>query len=82
MFCPDVLVAQPLSLFRRIRQNPLALVRERQVHRGGDLFANGGVRFNLLADRLHRGVRAQEAVGQRLVLAQQTQQQVLGLDIG
>ena len=82
MLRPDVLVAQPLGLFRRIGQHPLALVGERQVHAGRDLFADGGVRLNLLANRLHRGVRAQEAVGQRLVLAQQAQQQVLGLDIG
>jgi hypothetical protein len=78
----DVLVAQPLGFFRRIGQHPLALVGERQVHGGRDLFADGGMRLNLLANRLHRSVRAQEAVGQRLVLAQQAQQQVLGLDIG
>ena len=82
VFGADVLVAQPFGLFRRIGQHALALVRERQVHAGRDLFADGGVRLNLLANRLHRGVRAQEAVGQRLVLAQQAQQQVLGLDIG
>jgi hypothetical protein len=63
MLGADVLVAQPLGFFRRIGQHPLALVRERQVHGGRDLLADGGVRLNLLADRLHRGVRAQEAVG-------------------
>ena len=82
MFGADVLVAQPLGFFRRIGQHPLALVRKRQVDGGRNLLANRGVRLNLLADRLHRGVRAQEAVGQRLVLAQQAEQQVLGLDIG
>src|ERR1035438_6255123 len=81
MLRPDVLVAQSFGLFRRIGQHPLALVGEWQVHACRNLFADGGVRFNLLADRLHRGVRAQEAVGQRLVLAQQAQQQVLGLDV-
>ncbi len=81
MLGPDVLVAQPLGLLGRIGQHALALVGERQVHAGGDFFADGGVRLNLLANRLHRGVRAQEAVGQRLVLAQQAEQQVLGLDI-
>ena len=40
------------------------------------------MRLDLLADRLHGGVRAQEAIGQCLVFAQQAQQQVLGLDIG
>jgi hypothetical protein len=37
--------------------------------------------FDLLADGFDRRVRAQEAVGQRLVLAQQAQQQMLGFDI-
>ena len=37
--------------------------------------------FDLLADRFDGGVRAQEAVRQRLVLAQQSEQQVLGLDV-
>ena len=63
MFGADVLVAQPLGFFRRIGQHPLALVRKRQVDAGRDLLADRGVRLNLLADRLHRGVRAQEAVG-------------------
>src|SRR5205807_2463664 len=36
---------------------------------------------DLLADGFHRGVRAQESVGQRFVFAQQSQQQVLGLDV-
>ena len=37
--------------------------------------------FNLLADRLDRGMRTQEAIGQRFVFAQQSQQQVLRLDV-
>ena len=37
--------------------------------------------LDLLADRLDRGMRTQEAVGQRLVFAQQSEQQVLGLDV-
>ena len=63
MFGADVLVAQPLGFFRGIGQHPLALVRKRQVDAGRNLLADGGVRLNLLPDRLHRGVRAQEAVG-------------------
>ena len=63
MFGADVLVAQALGFFSRIGQDALALVRERQIYRGGDFLANGGVRFNLLADRLHRSVRAQKTVG-------------------
>ena len=63
MFGTDVLVAQALGFFGRIGQHPLALVRERQVDTGRNLLANRGVRLDLLADRLHRGVRAQEAIG-------------------
>ena len=63
MFGADVLVAQALGFFRRVGQHPLALVRKRQIDARRNLLADRGVRFNLLADRLHRGVRAQEAVG-------------------
>ena len=82
MLGADVLVIQPLRFFGAIGQHALALVAQRQIHRGRDLLANRGVRFDLLADGLDRRVRAQEAVRQRLVLPQQTQQQVLGLDVG
>ena len=63
MFGTDVLMAQPLGFFRRIGQHALALVRKRQVDAGRNLLTNGGVRFNLFADRLHRSVRAQKAIG-------------------
>ena len=77
----DVLVVEPLGLFGAIRQHALALVAQRQIHRSGNLLANGGVPFDLLADGFHRRVRTQEAVGQRLVFPQQAQQQVFGLDV-
>ena len=37
--------------------------------------------FDLLADRFHRGMRAQEPVGQRFVFTQQAKQQVLSLNV-
>ena len=77
----DVLVVQAFGLFRAIGQHALAFVAQRQIHRSGNLFANGGVAFDLLANGFHRGVRPQKTVGQRLVLAQQTQQQMLGFNI-
>src|SRR5205814_9805565 len=40
-----------------------------------------GVAFNLFADGLDRSMRTQKAIGQRLVFAQQSQQQMFGLDI-
>ena len=81
VFGADVLVGEALGLLGGVGEHALALVGEREVDRGGDLLADGGVALDLLADGLDRGVRAQEAVGERLVLAQQAEQQVLGLDV-
>ena len=81
VFGADVLVVQAFGLFRAIGQHALALVAQRQIHRSGNLLADGGVPFDLLADGFHRRVRPQEAVGQRLILPQQSQQQMFGLDI-
>ena len=78
----DVLVVQPLGFFGAIGQHALALVAERQIHGSGNLLADGGVSFDLLADGFHRGVRAQEPVRERLVFAQQAEEQVFGFDIG
>ena len=78
---PDVLVAQPLGFFGAVGQHALAFVAEGQVHRSGDLLADGGVSFDLLADGFHRRVGTQEPVGQRLVFPQQAQQQVFRLDV-
>ena len=77
----DVLVVQALGFFGAIGQHALALVAQRQIHGGGNLFANRGVAFDLLADGFDRRVRPQKTVGQRLIFAQQTQQQMLGFDI-
>src|SRR5271165_6112154 len=76
-----MLVGKPLGFLGGVSQDPLALIAQRQIHRSGNLLTNGGVTFDLLADRFHRGVRAQEAVGQGLVFAQKPQQQVLRLNV-
>ncbi len=78
----DVLVVQALGFLRAIGQHALALMAERQVHGSRDLLADGGVPLDLLADRIDLRSRPQEAVCQSLVLAQQAEQQVLGLDVG
>ncbi len=65
----DVLVVEALGFLGPVGEHPLAFVAERQIDGGGNLFPGRGMPFNLLADRLHRGVRAQKAVRQRLVLA-------------
>ena len=69
----DVLVVQALGFFGPISQDALALVAQRQVHGGGNLFANRGVAFDLLADGFDRRVRPQKPVGQRLIFPQQAQ---------
>ena len=82
VFGADVLMGEPLRFLGGIGQNPLAFIAEREVDRCGDLFPDRGVSFDLLADRFDRGMRAQETIGQSLVFAQKSQQQVLRLNIG
>ena len=53
VFRADVLVRKPLGLFRRVRQHPLALVRERQIDRGRHLLPYRRMPFNLLPNRFH-----------------------------
>src|SRR6266446_5234526 len=81
MLGPDVPVRKPLCLFRGIGQYTLAFIAQGKIHGSRNLFANRGVTFNLLANGLDRGVRAQESIGQGFVFAQKPQQQVLGLNI-
>ena len=80
MLGSDVLVIQPLGLLGAIGEHALALVAQRQVDGSRNFLSQCRVRFNLLADGFHRRARAEEAVGQSLIFAQQPQQQVLGLD--
>src|SRR6266403_492988 len=82
MFSSDVFVIQTFGFFGAISEHALALVAKRKVDGSGNLLADSGVRFNLLADGLNCGVGAQKTIGQRLVLTQQAEQQMLGLDVG
>src|SRR5215475_15467582 len=81
MLGTDVLVVEPLGFLGSICQNAFAFVAERQIHRRGYFLPWSSVPLDLFADRLHGRVRTKEAVCQRLVLAQQPQQQMFGLDI-
>ena len=81
MLGAHVLVPQALGFLGREIQNALALLAQRHFHRRGDALANRDARFDLLANGLDRAVRAQKAAGQRLVLAHQAEQQMLGLDV-
>jgi hypothetical protein len=78
---PDVLVAQPLGLFRRERQNPLALVTQGQIDARGDLLPDRRLRLDLFANRFDVGLAAEKPVSQRLVFPQQAQQQMLRLNV-
>ena len=77
MLGADVAVGKPLGFFGGVCQNPLALMAQGKVHGGGNLFPDGGVPLDLFTDGFDGSVRAKEPVGQRLVLAQQAQKQVL-----
>ena len=77
----DMLVIEPLGFLGAIGQHAFAFVAQREIHGGRNLLSNGGVPFDLLAYGIHRRMGPQEAVGQRLILAKQTQEQMLGFDI-
>ena len=74
-------VRKPLRLFRGIGQHTLAFVAQGKIDGSGNFFPDGGVALDLFPDRFHRRMRAQETIGQGLVFAQQSEQQVFGLNI-
>ena len=77
----DVVVQHALGLLGRVAEHALALDRERDLDRGGDLLAVGRAALDLLADLLHGEVAlAEQPRGEALPLADQAEQQVLGLD--
>ena len=78
----DVPVIQALRLFGGIRQNAFALIRKRQIDGGRNFFTNRGPALDLFADTFDGGVISQEAVGQVLVFADQSQKQMLGFNGG
>src|SRR5947207_1133991 len=72
---PNVLVREPCRFFRGVRKHALVLIAERQVQGSRDLLPRRRLSFNFLPDRI--GVQTlREPIAQRLVLAQQPQQQV------
>src|SRR6266550_9522082 len=81
MLRANVPVAKPFGLFCAVRQYPFRFVAERKVNRGRNLVPDDTALLNLLSDRFHRTVRPQKPSTQRLVFAQQSQKQVLGLNI-
>src|SRR5277367_3414077 len=81
MFRTHVFVAQALCFLGREIQYALALLAQRNFHRSRDAFTHGDARLDFLADGFDRAMRAQETVGERLILAQKSQQQMLRLDV-
>src|SRR3984957_12893705 len=82
MLSSNMLVAQALGFFGSEVQNSFALLTQRNLHRSRNAFAHGNARFNFFPDGFDRAMRPQEPVRERFILAQQSQQQMLGLDIG
>jgi hypothetical protein len=78
---PNMLMRKTFGLFGRVCQNPFTFVAEGKIDGSRHLLADGRVAFDLLADRFHRRVGAQEPVGQGLVFSQQPEQQVFGFNI-
>ena len=81
MFRADVAVRQALSFLGGIGEDALALVAERKIDRSRDFFAAGGVSLDLLAYGLDRGVGPQETIRQGFVFAQESEKQMLSLDV-
>src|SRR5271156_1099604 len=81
MFRTHVFVPEAFRFLGREIQYALALLAQRNLHRSRNALTHGDARFDFLADGFDRAMRAQETVGERLVLAQQSQQQVLRLDV-
>ncbi len=82
MLGADVAVREALGFFRGIGENALAFVAQRKIDRGRNFLADGGVSFDLLANGFDRGVGPQETIGQGFVFAQESEKQMLRLDIG
>src|SRR5450755_670798 len=70
-----------VRLLGRIRQYPLEFVAQGQVDGSRYLFPDGGVRVNLSTNHLARAQRPKKAMGERLVLAQDAEEQVLRLHV-
>ena len=82
MFGADVAMRKALGFLRGIGENPLAFIAQREIDRSRNLLADGGVSLDLLANGFDRGVGAQETIGQGFIFAQESEKQVLSLDIG
>ena len=77
----DVVVQQPIGFVGGELQHALRLGAERNLDRGRDLLAEDRAALDFLADTLERQVRARkDAARQPLALANQAEEQMLGLN--
>src|SRR6266702_1293734 len=81
MLGSNVLVRQAFSFFRGVGEHALTDMAQRQVDRGRGSRTNVAAPLDFFADGFYRGVRMQESIRQRLVLAQEAQQQMFRLDV-
>src|SRR4051794_3479481 len=81
MLCADMLVRKARGFFRRISKHTFPFVAERQVHGRGNFFVHNPEIFYLFMDSFYLALTAQETIGERFILTQQTEQKVLGLNI-
>src|SRR5208283_1893971 len=77
----DVLVREKRGFVGSVCQHTLALAAQGQVHGSGDLLPDGRVTLNLFPDGFDRCMGPKEPIGERLVFAQEAEQQVLRLDV-
>ena len=69
-----MLVLETLGFFRCILQNALRVLAQRQVNRSRNLFPNLCAALYLFPNGFDGGVRAEKAIGDLLVFAQEAQQ--------
>ncbi len=72
VFRPNVFVQQPFGFLRRIGKHAFTFVAEGQVNRGVDFLTDGRVLFDCFPDGFHRSRWAEEAVGEGLILPEQS----------
>ena len=77
----NVLMGETFRLFRGIGEHALTLIAQRQIDGGRYLLANGGVAFDLFPNGFDRRMLPEEPIGERLVFAKESEQQVLGLNV-
>ena len=77
----DVRVHQPLGFFLGVLQDPLGLVAERDLDRGGELLPERAAALQFGLQQIHRDVGPGEQLARRLLaFFQQAEQDVLGAD--